>query len=436
MPTQIHQNNDINKEPNIEWQGQNIAVISLGCGQLSALTPQAIEAIRMSEVIVGSEHHFNEITHIDTAAEKVTFPSPFSALAQLLTQLIEQKQGRRICILASGDALFFGVGSWLKRQFGNQHLSFYPNISSVQACFHVIGLPWQEAKIISLHGRPLSSLRRYLVNQQLIAILTDNLSNPIAIARALNEQGFGQSDIWVCESMGSENQTVSQYKAANLAAENLETSKLCFQPLNVCIVALQGQTTLPAFPGIADELFSTGSAPGYGMISKREVRLSILSLMQPSPNEVAWDIGAGCGSVSVEWARWNQSGFIYAIESSQTRIDHIKINADRFGTTQNLNIIEGKAPDCCADLPKPDSIFIGGSNGLAVMLDYAWQQLKPGGKLVASAVTGDSRAALIEFMSKKAGGEQVEIQVTKNRPDGHELRILAPVLLAKCVRPD
>lgn len=431
MSTQIQQSKDLNKE-----QGQSIAVISLGCGQLSVLTPQAIEAIRQSEVIIGSKHHFDEIAHIDTTADKVTFPSPFSDLAELLTQLIEQDQSKRICILASGDALYFGVGSWLNRRFGNQKLSFYPNISSVQACFHTIGLPWQEAKVVSLHGRPLSSLRRYLVNQQLIAILTDNRSNPVVIASELNQQGFGQSDIWICESMGSENQSVSQYKAENLAAVNLVGSNLSFQTLNVCIVALKGQTTLTTFPGIADELFSTGSTPGYGMISKREVRLSILSLMQPSPNEIAWDIGAGCGSVSVEWARWNNTGQIFAIESTPNRIKHIEINADRFGTTENLTIIEGSAPDCCADLPKPDSIFIGGSNGLAAMLDYAWLKLKPGGKLIASAVTSDSRTALIEFMSKKVGVEQVEIQVTKNIPNSHELRTLAPVLLAKCLRAD
>ncbi len=427
MSTQIHQSKDLNIVANIEWQGQRIAVMSLGCSQLSALTTQAIEAISQAEVIVGSEHHFNEIVHIDTTAETVGFPSPFSDLAQL----IEDNQGKRICILASGDALFFGVGSWLIRNIGNQNLSFYPNISSVQACFHVVGLPWQEAKVISLHGRPLSSLRRYLVDQQLIAILTDNRSNPIAIANELNDQGFGRSDIWVCEAMGSESQTVAQYKGMDLAALNLD-----FQALNVCIVALKGQATLPAFPGIADELFSTASAPGYGMISKREVRLSILSLMQPSPNEVAWDIGAGCGSVSVEWARWNHTGEIFAIESSPDRIKHIEINADRFGTTQNLTIIEGNAPGCCIDLPQPDSIFVGGSNGLAAMLDFAWQQLKPGGKLIASAVTGDSRTALIEFISKKMGAEQVEIQVTKNKPDSRELRTLAPVLLAKCTKSD
>jgi precorrin-6Y C5,15-methyltransferase (decarboxylating) len=429
MSTHIEQKT----ETKIEWQGQNIAVVSLGCGQLSTLTPQAIEAISQSEVIVGSEHHFDEISHIQSTAKKVIFPSPFSALGPLLAELSEQDQ--RVCILASGDALFFGIGSWLNRQLGNQHLSFYPNISSVQACFHAIGLPWQEAKVVSLHGRPLNSLRRYLVNQQLIAILTDNTSNPIAIAHELNQQGFGQSDIWVCETMGNvinghDNQAVSQYKA-----ENLATLNLIFRSLNVCIVALNGQTTQPAFPGIADELFSTGSAPGYGMISKREVRLSILSLMQPSPNEIAWDIGAGCGSVSVEWARWNHSGTIYAIESSLTRIDYIKINADRFGTSQNLKIIEGKAPTCCAELPKPDSIFIGGSNGLGTMLDFAWQQLKSGGKLVASAVTEDSREALINFMSDKPNFEQVDIQITKNLPSSLASRTLSPVQLAKCQKP-
>jgi precorrin-6Y C5,15-methyltransferase (decarboxylating) len=417
----------------IEWNGQPISVISLGCGQLSSLTPQSIAVINQSEVIVGSEHHFDEISHIQNKAKKVTFPSPFSALAPLLEELAKEDQ--RICILASGDALFFGIGSWLNRHLGNQNLNFHPNISSIQACFHAIGLPWQEAKIVSLHGRPLSSLRRYLVNQQLIAILTDYTSNPMAIARELNLQGLGQSDIWVCEAMGNFNtghntQKVSQYKADNLAELSLS-----FQALNVCIVALQGQTTQPAFPGIADELFSTGSAPGFGMISKREVRLSILSLMQPSPNEIAWDIGAGCGSVSVEWARWNNTGTVYAIELSQTRIEHIKINAERFGCTQNLKIIDGKAPTSCAELPQPDSIFIGGSNGLGEMLDFAWQQLKSGGKLVASAVTQDSREALISFMSDKPSFEQVEIQITKNSPNSLALRTLSPVQLAKCQKP-
>jgi precorrin-6Y C5,15-methyltransferase (decarboxylating) len=407
----------------IEWQGDAISVISLGCDSLTALTPQAIEAIQNAEVILGGEHHFDEIESIKTNAEEVFFPSPFSELAKKIIQY----KSSRLCVLASGDALFFGVGSWLVRNIGSRHLNFHPNISSIQACFHAIGMPWQDAKIVSLHGRPLSALRRYLVNHGLLAILTDNSSNPITIANELNQQGFGDSIVWVCEAMGSSSQQVSKFKASVLAVVSQS-----FQALNVCIVTLDGNTSLPAFPGIADVLFSTGSAAGFGMISKREVRLSILSLMQPTPGEVAWDIGAGCGSVSVEWARWNSGGCIYAIESSQTRIDHIKINADRFGTTHNLNIVEGMAPDCCNSLPQPDCIFIGGSNGLAVMLDYAWQQLKPGGKLVASAVTESSRDALITFMANKPDFEQVDIQITKNLPSSLELRTLSPVQIAKC----
>ena len=410
----------------IEWQGDAISVISLGCDRLTALAPQAIEAIQNAEVILGGEHHFDEIASIKTKAEKVFFPSPFSELAKKIVQ----HKSSRLCVLASGDALFFGVGSWLVRNIGSRHLNFYPNISSIQACFHAIGMPWQEAKIVTLHGRPLSALRRYLINRSLLAILTDNSSNPVAIANELNQQGFGNSIVWVCEAMGSSGQQVSKFKAFELAVASQS-----FQALNVCIVTLDGNTRLPAFPGIPDELFSTGSTSGYGMISKREVRLSILSLMQPSPNEIVWDIGAGCGSVSVEWARWNSGGQIYAIESSQTRIDHIKINADRFGTTQNLNIVEGNAPDCCTSLPQPNCIFIGGSNGLAAMLNYAWQQLKPGGKLVASAVTEDSRDALITFMSNKPDFEQVDIQITKNLPDSLDLRTLSPVQIAKCIKP-
>jgi precorrin-6Y C5,15-methyltransferase (decarboxylating) len=415
-----------NSHQSINWQGETISVISLGCDRLSALTPQAIEAIRNAEVIFGGKHHFDEIASIETNADKVLFPSPFSELPKT----INQYKSSRLCVLASGDALFFGVGSWLIRNIGTQHLNFHPNISSIQACFHAIGMPWQDAKIVSLHGRPLSALRSYLINRGLLAILTDNSSNPVTIANELNHQGFGDSIIWVCEAMGSSSQQISRFKASELAVAGQS-----FQALNVCIVTLEGNTSLPAFPGIADALFSTGSAAGFGMISKREVRLSILSLMQPTPGEVAWDIGAGCGSVSVEWARWNSGGRIYAIESLQTRIDHIKINAGRFGTTQNLNIVEGNAPDCCTSLPQPDCIFIGGSNGLSPMLDYAWRQLKPGGKLVASAVTEDSRDALITFMSNKPGFEQVDIQITKNLPGSLELRTLSPVQIAKCIKP-
>jgi precorrin-6Y C5,15-methyltransferase (decarboxylating) len=410
----------------INWKGEPISVVSLGCGRLSALTPLATEAIRQAQVIFGSRHHFDEIYDLDTNAEKIAFSSPFSELGSQL----DAQQSKRVVVLASGDALYFGVGKYLTRIVGSNRLTFHPNISSVQASFHALGLPWQDARVVSLHGRPLNSLRRHLANGRLIACLTDAKSNPIAIARELQAQGFSGSRIWVCEAMGSPQQRVGEFAVAELAK-----SKSSFDELNVCVIQLSGkQTLLPSFPGIADHLFSTGAKPGFGMISKREIRLTILSLMQPAPGEVAWDIGAGCGSVSVEWARWNEAGHIYAIENDPARIEHIKINSERFGTDHNLSVIETSAPAGCDGLADPDCIFIGGSRGLEEMLEYAWRRLRTGGKLVASAVTESSRQALSEFIPGKHGLEQIDIQVSKNLPESSESRTLKPVMVVKCIK--
>jgi len=412
----------------INWKGEPISVVSLGCDRLSALTPLATEVIRQAQVIFGSEHHFSEIEDIDTRAEKIAFSSPFSELGSQL----DAQQSKRVVVLASGDALYFGVGKFLTRIVGSNRLTFHPNISSVQACFHALGLPWQDAKVVSLHGRPLNSLRRHLANGRLIACLTDAKSNPIAIARELLAQGFAESRIWVCEAMGSPQQRVGEFAVAELAK-----SKSSFHELNLCVIQLSGkQTLLPSFPGIADHFFSTGAEPGFGMISKREVRLTILSLMQPAPGEIAWDIGAGCGSVSVEWAHWNEFGHIYAIENDPARIEHIKINSDRFGADHNLSVIEASAPEGCDGLPDPDCIFIGGSRGLEEMLEYAWRRLRTGGKLVASAVTENSRQALSEFIPGKHGLEQIDIQVSKNLPQSSESRTLKPVLVVKCIKSE
>ena len=415
------------KDPTVIWRGAKISVVSLGCGQLTELSAAAISSIQKAQVIIGAKHHFDEISTIKNRAELVLLPSPFSQLQQQL----ELKQDKRICLLASGDALFYGIGSWLIRILGSKHLTFYANISSLQACFQEIGLAWQDVTVISLHGRPLSGIRRHLTHNASLAVLTDATSNPITIAQELVSQGFGDSKIWVCESMGSPDQRVKNWLAAKLAIGDSD-----FQALNICVIQLRGeQTALPSFPGIADHYFSTGASPGYGMISKREVRLAILSLMQPGVAEIAWDIGAGCGSVSVEWARWNNLGQIYAIECDAQRVSHIKQNSNQFGTEGNLFIVNGDAPDCCGELPDPDCIFIGGSKGLKDMLEFAWLRLKAGGKLVASAVTESSRMALDEFAESRAGFERVEIQVSKNLPNQSESRILKPVLLIKCIKP-
>ena len=405
------------------WQGTPISVVSLGIGDISALSTNARTSIIEAEVIIGADHHFDEITDLAPTALCVRYPSPFNQLKVML----EKYADRKITILASGDALFFGVGRLLCNIVGRQSLRFYASISSVQACFHEIGLPWQDARVVSVHGRPTAVLRRELVPNTLLAVLTDSLSSPQVIAAEVNNAGFYGACIWVCEAMGGQQQCIRQY-----SVEGLMNEENTFHSLNVCILQLGSSAHCnSAFPGIADHLFETGSRPGFGMISKREVRMTILSCMQPLPGEIAWDIGAGCGSVSVEWARWNPRGKIYAIESNVERIGYINQNREKFGVVDNCLVTQGIAPNICAELPNPDCIFVGGSSGaLHELLEFSWSKLGCGGKLVVSAVTADSKVVINQWLQNadalNARADWVEVSVRKTIPTG-SIRDLAPV---------
>lgn len=407
-------------------------VVSLGCGGSQGLNHAARAALQEAELIIGAQHHFNEIAALNCNGRMLRIPSPFNELKNIL----HSNQQRRIAVLASGDALFFGIGSWLINTLGKSALVFHPNISSMQFAFHRTGLPWQDAVVCSVHGRPLSTLRLHIASRQLLGIFTDEKSNPKAVAQLLCDEGFSESTVWIFEALGS-----SQERVTCSSAVMVSKSTELFHPLAVCIVECKGHNKkLTSFPGIPDECFSTGADPGKGMISKREVRLAILSLLQPSPHEVAWDIGAGCGSVSIEWARANHSGKIYAIEHHSERFEYLLINNDRFGTGVSVMSIQGSAPECCRTLPQPDAIFVGGSDGkLTELLNYAWQQLNAGGKLVVSAVTEDSQKIVKDFAGHYAccEGELVEVQVNKTADLTHfaALRELKPVLLLKLVKP-
>ncbi len=419
----------------INWQGHSIDVVSLGVGAPACLNTAAQQVLQQATHVIGAPHHFDEVVHLNLEAVQLSLPSPFSALHELLAQ--HNQTGHRIAVLASGDALFFGIGNWLIQQIGVKHLQFHPNISSVQAAFHAAGLPWQQATVVSLHGRPLFHLRAHLISGHTLAVLTDAVNHPAAIAVELAAQGLGKSVVWVAENLGDAKQTISKHIATTLAASK-QTAK-DFAPLNVCLLQLKGLAhTLPAFPGIADHLFATGAEPGFGMITKREVRLAILSLMQGAGGEQAWDIGAGCGSIAVEWARWNPQGHITAIESQPARLAFIQENIERFGAA-NCTPLLGEAPTACDKLPHPNAVFIGGSAGdLPTLLNYAWDKLLPGGKLVASAVTDKSQAQLAGYRDAQQAAEVecewVELQVVKNLPDSDKLRELKTVQILKCLK--
>jgi len=370
-----------------------ITVIGLGICQPPLLNAKALSALGSCDCIMGSPRQLESMAHAQVVANQSRTQPASLCLPKLKHIAHEIKGFDHVVILASGDPLLFGIGKYLQSEFGDQ-VTCISGVSSLQGACELTGLSLQDAQLVSLHGRPLNHLKRHLQPHRTLLILTDQNSHPQAIAKVLVAANLGLSKIHVCERLGYEDQNQQQFIAQDLA-----TNSTPFASLHVSVVHTLGiGHVMPNFPGIDDAHFVTDGESGKGLLTKREVRLNILSLLQPAPQDIAWDIGAGCGGVTIEWALWNPQGQVYAIEHHDQRIACLEANKEAFGVSANLSVIQGRAPDCLKELPFPDKIFIGGSGGeLGRIMQLAWQLLKPGGRLAASAVTEPSKAALRQF---------------------------------------
>ena len=370
-----------------------ITVIGLGICQPPLLNAKALSALGSCDCIMGSPRQLESIAHAQVVVNQSRTQPASLCLPKLKHIAHEIKGFDHVVILASGDPLLFGIGKYLQSEFGDQ-VTCISGVSSLQGACELTGLSLQDAQLVSLHGRPLNHLKRHLQPHRTLLILTDQNSHPQAIAKVLVAVNLGLSKIHVCERLGYEDQNQQQFIAQDLA-----TNSTPFASLHVTVVHTLGiGHVMPNFPGIADAHFVTDGESGKGLLTKREVRLNILSLLQPAPQDIAWDIGAGCGGVAIEWALWNPQGQVYAIEHHDQRIACLEANKEAFGVSANLSVIQDKAPDCLKELPFPDKVFIGGSGGeLSRIMQLAWQRLKPGGRLATSAVTEPSKAALRQF---------------------------------------
>lgn len=413
-----------------------IHVIGLGVREQAHLTPETLSALQHCNLVIGSQR---QLDSMEPLLQSVSHPVERVVLPKLpeLKALLSTATGI-VAVLASGDPLFFGIGRWLGEQFPAMTLRFHPAVSSIQMACHRLGLSLQDVTVLSLHGRPLTSLRRALQSGTTLVILTDQHSHPIALAQECIQAGFNDSLITVCEDLGYSQdrqeriRTFSVLDLASLALSECSTSIPTFSPLHISVIQVKGKGgVLPQFPGFPDTDFSTGTTAGSGMISKREVRLQILSYLQPGPGDCIWDVGAGCGGVAVELAWWTPRAQVYAIEQHDDRIKHLQTNQQRFGVEDNLHIVHGRAPECLATLPAPDKVFIGGSDGeLSDLLNLVWQMLPVNGVLVASAVLDRTRQQLSEFalhLSNKLNSKPYDgdagAQVTCARIESCELQV-------------
>ncbi|PSB13564.1 cobalamin biosynthesis bifunctional protein CbiET, partial [filamentous cyanobacterium CCP2] len=346
-----------------------------------------------------------------------------------------------IVVLTSGDPLFFGLGRLLLAELPPDSITFHPHLSSVQLAFSRVKQPWQDARLVSVHGRSLDELVQALQQGvEKIAVLTDGTNTPQVIARLLlGLEVPSRYRLWVCENLGGEQEHIQAFDPEELPDRS-------FAALNVVIllresIAPQTALKLHELPvlGVPDHYFlSFSDRPG--LMTKREVRLLALGELALQSEQVIWDIGAGTGSVSIEMGRLFPSSQIYAIEQTAAGVSLIQQNSQRF-QVQNITPIHGKAPAVLQTLPPPDRIFIGGSGGnLVEILQFCCQQLSPKGILVIALATLEHLMAAHDWIqshwiptqpSEQWQQHLLQVQLARSIPVGSLTRFapLNPVTL-------
>ena len=438
---------------------REIAVIGLGVSENAMLSDQALLALQSADLVIGSERQLRTLEKhlalqpkIETlgegdqqAVEPTTnsLPPRTEIIPKLkqLKALIETEQN--VVVLGSGDPLYYGIGTWISKNFHDASVRFFPAVSSITQACHSLSISQQDVHVISLHGRPLGKLKVALKAQQTLLLLTDQDSLPQHIAGICLESGFVDAEIIVCERLGYKEQKISRFSAAELLEAETSGQRPSFDALHVTFVVCgKNKGFLPEFPGIKDDNFETGELGSKGMISKREVRLSVLSLLQPSKGDLIWDIGAGCGAVSIELAYWQPKATIHAIEHNQARFDCLIKNQNKFGVVRNLATHFGRAPAALTGLPMANKIFIGGSDGeLSALLTSLWEKLPDGGQIVVSAVMESTKSQLLAFYMLRSNLqdsqlETMQISVNKSGSLGGQLayRPAMPVTLFSFIK--
>ncbi|MGH1540640.1 MAG: precorrin-6y C5,15-methyltransferase (decarboxylating) subunit CbiE [Arenicella sp.] len=398
----------------------------VGITQAADLVGDALLALKQADLVIGSQRQLELVQplFVDGVLVEQTVEPDWLELPKLadLNGLIDSYSNQKGCqfivVLASGDPLYYGIGRWFSKHYEAARLTFYPAISSIQMACHRSGVALQDVTVLSLHGRPLEKLRTRLKKHSRLLILTDKHSQPKALAQECLAAGFEQSSLTVFENLSYPHERIRKYSAQQLADDEGLGSET-FEPLHVTMIEVAGKGgIMPEFPGIPDAAYATGAPEGKGMLTKREVRLCVLSMLQPENQDVIWDLGAGCGGVAVELAYWNEHATVYAVECHAERLQHLATNQRRFGVVSNLRIISGHAPECLSDLPNPTKVFIGGSGTeLAGLLRTVWSVLPEEGLLVASAVLEKTRQILTGFAEGLDADqvESVEVSIKRGR---------------------
>lgn len=372
-------------------------MIGIGDSGAAGLLPQYIEWINDCDVLVGGERHLDFFPHFE--GEKLVIKGGLKPLIEKL-----QKETRNVVILVSGDPLFYGLGGVLAKKLS---IEIYPYMSSVQLAFSKMQESWQDAYITSLHGRPIKGFAQKIDGRKKVAILTDEINSPQAIATYLKRFGMLEYDAFIAENLEG-----MQERCRFMSLDEMENET--FSPLNVVILKQRVEVKRSAI-GIDDAAF-VQRKPDKGLITKKEIRVLCLNELQIKEDSVVWDIGTCTGSVAIEAAKIAREGAVYAIEKNEGDLENCFINQQKHRA--DFTAILGKAPERLDEFPDPNAIFIGGNGGnMQHLLALCIERLQSGGRLVMNIATIENLAEAMGHL-KGLGCEVtvLQAQISRSKP--------------------
>lgn len=381
-----------------------LAVIGIGEDGLVGLGRDARRAIEDAETLFGGSRHLALIPE-HTGQERIVWPSP---LEQALPW-IERRRGRPVCVLASGDPCWYGIGATLAQHLPVAEMVIHPTASAFSLAAARLGWALQDTYCLSLHGRAMERILPCLHGGAKILALSWDGTTPKSLGRLLVERGFGDAWMTVLSYMGGPREQRDEAAATDWVTSDTPVAALNTVAID-CGTGTSGKVIATA-PGRPESCFDND-----GLITKREVRAAVLAHLSPGHGECLWDIGAGSGAVGIEWMLAGSGNQTIAVESRPERAERVRANARRLGVP-DLKCIQGQAPEVLVGLTPPDAVFIGGGVSNPELLEVCHDALRSGGRLVVTAVTLEAEAILLAYR-QRWGGDLVRMQVNRSEPLG------------------
>lgn len=393
-------------DPNVQQQGGRwLALIGIGEDGLAGLSDAAKALLNGAELVVGGKRHLM-LARDAVRGKPLAWPSP---IGDAFPEIVAHR-GRPVAVLASGDPFFYGVGKQLAEIIPAHEMLCLPQPSAFSLAAARLGWALQDTALVTLHGRPLEAIVRHLQPGARILALSWDGDTPARLAKLLASRGLGAASLTVLEALGGPRERIRAAIASDFAITDIDG-------LNTIAIALPPDATaatLSLASGLEDSLFESD-----GQLTKREIRAVTLSSLAPHAGELLWDVGLGAGSIAIEWLLRHPAMRAIGIEERADRAERAARNAVSLGTPE-LRIVTGRAPEAFAGLPSPDAVFIGGGMGEEGVFESAWGALKPGGRLVANAVTLKTEQRMLDLFQTQ-GGDLVRLDVARASPIGGEM---------------